>query len=797
MSQKFIIWTAALLLMLAVRTQGQTNFNLELVSNLNYSQNCNDIWAWVAPDGTEYAILGTTTGTAVINLADHSNPKEIQFIPGAISLWRDMKSWGDFVYVTTDQGADGLLVIDMSDAPESVSWEFWTPVLEANNSADTLKRCHNIYIDENGYAYLAGCNLNSGGPLILDVHTTPGEPIYIGGTDPRYSHDVYVRGDKVYSSDINNGFFSIIDVSDKTKPVTIATQQTSSRFTHNAWLSDNGKFLFTTDERPNAFIDAYDISDIENIFETDRYRPLSTEGSGVIPHNVHVKDDYLVISYYTDGVKVVDASDPYNMIEVGSYDTYPQPGGGFNGSWGAYPWLPSGLMLVSDINTGLYVFEPTYIRAARIEGVITDAASGALLNDVRVTILSDQTAYTISNASGIYRTGLGISGTYSVQFVKPGYDPVIIEADFENGVTLERNVSMQSEQRYKLEGMVRDQDTGAPLANVQLMLKGDPISYEAISKEDGSFELESVAGDYELIAGVWGYQYEVLSFNNFESNESVTVELEKGYTDHFVFDYGWVVTGDAPIGQWERGVPEATFVASIPSNPGNAFPQALGNQCYVTGPLAGSGPGDFDLDDGYTYLTTPEMDMSGYDRPILQYARWFYNGGGATPINDTMIVYLVTDDEQIVLERIWGRTDGWQLSPEFDLGSLIDISKPVQIVFEASDLPGTGHVVEAAVDFFSVRNDPTTSTANSTLNNTLKIFPNPTGSDHFYLQLSEPVFEGKLTLYNLNGQVVLQRDINQSDPMVQVTANSLQSGVYFVSLINGNGKQWTGKVIRE
>src|SRR5690606_36031498 len=102
----------AIMLIFNINIFSQTKLNIELVSNLNYQQNCNDIWGYVHPDGTEYAILGTVTGTAIISLADPENPTEVLFIPGANSIWRDMKNWNNHVYVTTDQGADGLLVID-------------------------------------------------------------------------------------------------------------------------------------------------------------------------------------------------------------------------------------------------------------------------------------------------------------------------------------------------------------------------------------------------------------------------------------------------------------------------------------------------------------------------------------------------------------------------------------------------------------------------------------------------------------------------------------------------------------
>lgn len=796
---RIIIFFLALSISIA-ETTAQLDFNIELISNTDYEQNCNDIWAWTSNDGISYAILGTVTGTAILDISDLSNPKEVQFISGTNSTWRDMKSWGDFVYVTTDVGKDGLLIIDMSGAPDSITWEYWQPELETNGPIDTLHKCHNIYIDENGYAYLAGCNLNGGGPLIFDVHTTPGKPIYQSATDPRYSHDVYTRNNLMYSSDINNGFFSIVDVSDKLNPLTIATQQTSFRFTHNAWLSDDGNILFTTDERANAFVEAYDVSDPENITFLDAYRPLATLGQGVIPHNVHVKDDYLVISYYTDGIKIVDASDPTNLVEVGAYDTYPQQAGGFNGCWGAYPWLPSGDLLASDINTGLYILKPNYVRAARIDGQVTDLETGQQLGGVTVMIDSEQAAFTTTNNAGLYKTGLGIAGSYTVTFSQPGYISQEVEVDFVNGETKTINVQLQPLERFVFDISVINKITGEPIGFPKVTIENEVINDTSEGDEFGHIQIEGFESDYELIIGAWGYNYQVIN-ENLNQNISITVELEPGIVDDFVFDYGWTVDGNTEIGQWERGIPEATFLEGLPSNPGSAFPNALGGKCYVTGAEAGPNVGAFDLDDGFTFLRSPMIDLSQYENPELQYARWFVNGGGFTPTDDTLIVYLITNEEEIILEKVWGSTNRWTLSPTFNLKDLVNLDEPVQIVFEASDLPGTGHIVEAAIDFFSIQDNIQTSISEEpTISQELKVYPNPTSGESFYLEMKgiedRVGLNAMLKITSLNGQTVYFENRRIDNTIIQVnSSHKLNEGMYFVEIILEDGKTYLGRLM--
>ena len=112
-------------------------------------------------------------------------------------------------------------------------------------------------------------------------------------------------------------------------------------FTHNAWISDDNNYLFTTDETSGCYIGSYDVSDIYNIQEIDLVREWTGEDGAygqqeeVIPHNTHVFGDYLVTSYYTSGVTIIDARS-IQPVEVAYYDTSPSSGGSFDGCWGAY-----------------------------------------------------------------------------------------------------------------------------------------------------------------------------------------------------------------------------------------------------------------------------------------------------------------------------------------------------------------------------------------------------------------------------------------------------------------------------
>lgn len=420
--------------------------NATLIAHVPIGENGNDIWGYVDSTGTEYAIMGGASNTHIWSLEDMANPIKRAQIPGTTTIWRDMKVWNDHIYVTTDNTFsnmvyDGYLIVDMSMAPDSISYEFKKPTFDFAGEEQELGACHNIYIDEAGYAYLAGCNVGRGGIIILDLNEDPKNPKYVGNVDARYAHDVYVKDTLMYTSDIYDGIFSVYNIKDRSNPVYLGGESTSSDFTHNAWLSDDRDFLFTTDERADGYVDAFNIGDLNNIEKVDRFQPLDSKGNGVIPHNTHYLNGFLVTSWYTDGLVVIDGNKPDNLIEVARYDTWHGAHGGFNGCWGAYPFLPSGKMLASDIQSGLYIVDVDFKRAAYLEGKISDPNGDPLVN-AKVTILSDEINEGISNPAGDYKTGQATAGTFDVIVTHAIFDTVRTEAILVNGEVTILDVTM-------------------------------------------------------------------------------------------------------------------------------------------------------------------------------------------------------------------------------------------------------------------------------------------------------------------------------------------------------------------
>ena len=424
------------------------NVNVTFRSKTTYTnQTLSNIWGYAA-GGKEYALVGAKNGMIVMDVTNPDAPVQIVQIDGASSQWREIKTYQHYAYVTTE-GGGGLQIVDLSPLPSPS-----LPVYTYNGGGTTpavLNTIHALQVDEaKGFLYLYGSNLVSGRACVFDLNQNPTAPVYKGYYNPvGYAHDGYVNNETMYVGHIYAGLVSIVDMTNKTGAnnqigVTLATPiSTPLAFSHNTWRY--GNTLFTTDERPNSSLASYDISDLSNITLLDQIQ--SNPGSNSYVHNTYIRNGYAITSWYVDGFTIVDVSRPANMVQVGNYDTYTNTGTGFNGAWGVYPYLPSGNILVSNINGTsssngeMWVLTPTYQRGCYIEGLITDASTGNPLPGAKAELLSTSTTQN-SNAFGNYKMGQLQSGTYTFQVTKAGYNPFTQSITISNGVLTTVNAAL-------------------------------------------------------------------------------------------------------------------------------------------------------------------------------------------------------------------------------------------------------------------------------------------------------------------------------------------------------------------
>ncbi|MGB0930776.1 MAG: choice-of-anchor B family protein [Chitinophagales bacterium] len=686
-------------------------FNISLIDSIDYAPTLNDIWGYATPNGREYALVGMTSGVSIVEVTqplEGGELEELFFIPGDTSTWRDVKTFRNYAYIVNEKGG-GMQIVNLAGLPDTsqITVQNWTGGTWADSTL-VCTQAHNLFIDEKGIGYIVGADFSKGGAIMIDIAANSTNPPIIGVYDDFYIHDIYVRGDTMWTAEIYTGEFAVVDVKDKLNPVTLARHSTPSNFTHNTWLSDDGKTLFTTDERNNAFVAAYDVSDLTDIREVDRYQTATSLNQGVVPHNTFVKGNHLVTSYYTDGVTIVDATFPNNLIEVGYYDTSTNEGGGFSGCWGVYPYLPSGLILASDRQNGLYVLESDYLRACYLSGSVVDAVTNEAITDVAITVGNYEAASTKTDFSGNFETGVGAAGLYEVTFVKYGYPiTTISDVGMSNGEITELNVELAAIEGFKVNIQAVDALTGEAIPNAQVRVE-HPLKEIAMESEESGIAVFDLvyAAEYQIIVGKWGY--ETAAFTDIyvdENTGTLTLQLVKGFYDDFTFDFGWTVESDASKGIWERGKSNRSLFGGQYITPDGDLPDDIGGFCYITG----NGVSFSDnVNDGFTTLQSPIFDATIFENPELNYHRWYYlQNSNFFASDDTLYISLSNGIDTVNLETLVNNdaAEAKWAEQRFLVRELLTPTDEMQLIFEVSDT-GTGHLVEAALDLFRLHEGP-------------------------------------------------------------------------------------------
>jgi choice-of-anchor B domain-containing protein len=785
----------------ASASNSSAQLNVTFQAQLTYpGETCANICGYVDSLGNEYALVGAQLGMSIVDVTIPNSPVEVLQITGPNNLWKEIKVRGKYAYVTSE-GGSGLQIINLSSLPNvaGVISQYWAPTIAG---AGTLNTIHALHIDNN-FVYLYGSNLFNGGALVADL-TDPWNPVYAGNYQNSvspYVHDGYVRNDTLYSGHIYDGFFSVVDFTNKSAPVELANQSTPNNFTHNTWLSQNSKTLFTTDEKDDSYLTAYDISNLGSISELDRIQ--SNPGSNSIVHNTHIinvaGNDYAVTSWYKDGFTITDVGRPINMIQVGNYDTYAGSGGGFEGDWGVYPYLPSGTIVVSNIDEGLFVFSPTYVRACYLEGIVTDSICGVTLNDADVSIsvvgVTDST-----DIVGQYRTGTAIPGTYNVTFSHSGYvTKVFTGVVLAPGVLTNLNVQLAPISTVSITGTVSDAISSAPIAAANVTITDPSNTYNFTSNVTGNFSSCNVVSgtNYSVYAGKWGYETYCASGQTINTASSVlTYPLTPGYYDDFTFNFGWNVSTSASTGAWERGVPLGTFNTGIAANPGLDVATDCSNQAYVTGNTGVTGS-DQDVDNGATTLTSPIFDLTSYTTPYLDYSRWFFNGGGTGAANDSLTIYVSNGLTSVLIETVLATTplNSTWVPKSYKISDYIAPTATMKVIVRTADA-APGHILEAGFDKFMIIEGPAGINENN-LNNSVSVYPNPfTDETSISYDSNNSLAAGASVLItDVTGKQVARYELKQRKGVVNMSP-SLSNGVYFVRIVNGDEQTKPVKILK-
>lgn len=271
---------------------------------------------------------------------------------------------------------------------------------------------------------------------------------------------------------------------------------------------------------------------------------------------------------------------------------------------------------------------------------------------------------------------------------------------------------------------------------------------------------------------------------------SLVGELTSIFFDDFENDLGWTVENDCSDGEWERGVP----VDWNRGDPPNDY-DGSGN-CYLTD----NDPynENCDVDDGYTWLISPSIDLSEGQDGFIKYALWYTNDFGNDPNNDLFNVFVSNNDgtDWVLVEEIGPATPspyGWK-EYKFLISDFVTPTDIVKVRFEASDLDA-GSVVEAGIDAFNASilecNDtgnsaPYTPTINIDENNSLIIYT------------IDPEEDFVMYFIDWGDGTITQTDYYPSGQEVIIDHDWIGPGVYYIKAkakdIHGAVSNWSDPI---
>ena len=330
-------------------------------------------------------------GLDIISLADPESPE-------ILYEWRiedqdlhqrtggmDVKhfKWNDRYYVVQSlqfgQGGPdtdlGAVVLDVTGLPDGSTVREVARIREP----DMPGGFHNIFIykHSNGRVYLF-TTARAPGALVYDL----GMVVDGNLDDARVGmvpvpsedgsggyHDFYVGyhpdtdEDRFYGG--GTGGYFIYDVSDVTAPelrITL-TNVSGVSYGHTFTPSPDGRYVIAETEYQYAPLRIFDLQPALDGEQQNISSPISafTANWENLVHNHEVRWPYVFVSGYLDGLQIFNLQDPLNPQTVGFYDTYIGPPNTdrysmFNGAFGVDVRNEDGLIVISDMSTGLWTF---------------------------------------------------------------------------------------------------------------------------------------------------------------------------------------------------------------------------------------------------------------------------------------------------------------------------------------------------------------------------------------------------------------------------------------------------------
>ena len=453
--------------------------NMDLLAHMTNAEiggcdNTNDIWGWVSPvSGREYALVGCSNGTAFVDVSTPTNPVYLGLLPAhdVASLWRDMETYQNHVFVVSESSNHGLQVMNLLQLDTVTNIP---AVFNEDAHYAGFGHCHTLNIDPtSGILCAMGTNTFSGGPHLLNI-TNPLNPVFVGGyADSGYTHDgfitTYSGPDPNHQGDLIivlcNGYTGLYVVNaTSTNDIQLLDSYlyNETGYVHQGWFTKDKRYFLVNDELDemnfgnNTRTHLFDLNDLDNI----NYMGFHESSNTSIDHNLYMVDQFAFESNYRSGVRVLDAirTGEGLLNEVAFFDLVPMNDFvQFSGTWSNYQYLPSGINLATSMYDGFFITKPTFLQWK--ESQYTVCLNGSFSAQLQVnTNLYFPLLVSLENPSWLVMDGsttITGSGSYNFQFSVQPNAPVGVHR-------IPMHLIAPNQQAYTVEIVIEVSGTSAP-----------------------------------------------------------------------------------------------------------------------------------------------------------------------------------------------------------------------------------------------------------------------------------------------------------------------------------------------
>jgi choice-of-anchor B domain-containing protein len=360
--------------------QSYASLNINLLAHLDPEKDTtgsdgrkySGCWGWYqSTTNKEYAIVGSSSKTYFIDVSNPSLPVIVDSVAAALTgcTWREIKTYQHYCYIVSDDSPPNRFqIVDMQYLPDSVH--------VVHDGTTYFERSHTIFIDHDRLYCGAPKDVITGyeSPMRVYSLANPEAPVLLKRLEDDisltlidYVHDMFVRNDTIYASTGWKGL-QVLTFNTATNTFSLIATFGGYPYTgynHSSWQTDDRKTMVFADEVPGGLpAKVIDVSNLNNITLIDVFK----SNTGATAHNPYiVGNNWCWMSSYQDGLYLYDISTPAITTVYGFFDTHPQHGlndnfstNAYSGNWGAYPYLPSKIIIACDMQNGIFILDGDY-----------------------------------------------------------------------------------------------------------------------------------------------------------------------------------------------------------------------------------------------------------------------------------------------------------------------------------------------------------------------------------------------------------------------------------------------------